>query len=210
MLTLLGKFNQMGVTERRLRQKEEVRSAILTTAWQMVKKEGWQSLSIRKIADAIEYSVPVIYDYFENKEAILFEFAKEGFSMLSKKMKTAKEKHEDPAEQITAMADAYWNFAFKNKEHYQLMFGLGMAGCDVEKCLPEKVEFRNLVLEPINTILLKHKRTDVNACLKYHTLWSVMHGLVSIKMMVNTDTVNQLNKMVLDDAIAGFIKNLKD
>ncbi len=54
----------MGITERRLRQKEEVRNNILVTAWQMVKEEGWQSLSIRKIADAIEYSVPVIYDHF--------------------------------------------------------------------------------------------------------------------------------------------------
>ena len=75
----------MGITERRLRQKEEVRAAILSTAWQMVKSDGWQSLSIRKIADAIEYSVPVIYDHFENKEAILFEFAKEGFCLLAKK-----------------------------------------------------------------------------------------------------------------------------
>lgn len=61
----------MGITERRLRQKEEVRSGILATAWQMVKDDGWQSLSIRKIADAIEYSIPVIYDHFQNKEAIL-------------------------------------------------------------------------------------------------------------------------------------------
>jgi DNA-binding transcriptional regulator YbjK len=42
----------MGIAERRLRQKDEVRSSILATAWQVVKKEGWQSLSIRKIADA--------------------------------------------------------------------------------------------------------------------------------------------------------------
>ncbi len=210
MLTPLG-FLNMGVLERRLRQKEEVRAAILTTAWQMVKKEGWQSLSIRKIADAIEYSVPVIYDYFQNKEAILFEFAKEGFDLLSKKMKQAKEKQSNPEEQLKAMADAYWSFAFKNKEHYQLMFGLGMVGCDVDKCIPEKAAFRNLIMEPINALLSKNKKTDINACLKYHTLWSVMHGLVSIKMMVRTeDTSNELNKLVLDDAIAGFIKNLKE
>lgn len=201
----------MGVIERRLRQKEEVRTAILTTAWQMVKKEGWQSLSIRKIADAIEYSVPVIYDYFQNKEAILFEFAKEGFELLSKKMQEAKDSQPNPEEQLKAMADAYWNFAFKNKEHYQLMFGLGMVGCDVDKCLPGKAVFRNLVMEPINALLSKNNKNEVNACLKYHTLWSVMHGLVSIKMMVRTeDTTNELNKLVLDDAIAGFIKNLKE
>lgn len=199
----------MGIAERRQRQKEEVRTAILTTAWQMVKSDGWQSLSIRKIAEAIEYSVPVIYDHFENKEAILFEFAKEGFRLLSKKMRAAKEKESVPEEQIKAMADAYWHFAFKHKEHYQLMFGLGMATCDVEKCMPEKTEFRNLLMEPINALLLKNQKSEINACLKYHTLWSVLHGLVSIKIMGNSDVSDQLNKMVLDDAVSGFIKNLK-
>ena len=199
----------MGIAERRQRQKEEVRAAILTTAWQMVKSDGWQSLSIRKIAEAIEYSVPVIYDHFENKEAILFEFAKEGFRLLSKKMRAAKDKENRPEDQIKAMADAYWNFAFKNKEHYQLMFGLGMATCETEKCLPEKIDFRNLLMEPINALLSKNQQSEMNACLKYHTLWSVLHGLVSIKIMGNSDVSEQLNKMVLDDAISGFIKNLR-
>ena len=58
----------MGIAERKLRQKVEVKASILQAAWQLVEKEGWQSLSIRKIADAIEYSAPVIYDHFENKE----------------------------------------------------------------------------------------------------------------------------------------------
>ena len=61
----------MGIAERRQRQKGGVRASILDAAWNLVETEGWQQLSIRKIADAIEYSVPVIYDHFENKEAIL-------------------------------------------------------------------------------------------------------------------------------------------
>src|ERR1043165_7705588 len=96
----------MGIKERRLREKEEVRSTILTAGWRLVKEEGWESLSIRKIADAIEYSIPVIYDHFENKEAILEEFGKEGFRMLGKKLKEAKEKKEDPVEQLKMIAGA--------------------------------------------------------------------------------------------------------
>ncbi len=198
----------MGITERRLRQKEEVRSSILATAWQMVREEGWQSLSIRKIADAIEYSVPVIYDHFENKEAILLEFGKDGFQLLIKRLQQAKKKSGDPAEQLAAIADAYWNFAFKNKEYYQLMFGLGIACCETSKCMPETTEFKKLVMEPIITILEQNGKRDVNACLKYHTFWSIIHGLISFKMMTNSDVSDELNKMVLDDAIEGFIKNL--
>ncbi|HEX7902636.1 MAG TPA: TetR/AcrR family transcriptional regulator [Chitinophagaceae bacterium] len=198
----------MGISERRLRQKDEVRSSILSTAWEMVKEDGWQSVSIRKIADAIEYSVPVIYDHFENKEAILIEFAKDGFRMLSKKIQSAKEKHTDPAEQLKTVANAYWNFAFKNKEYYQLMYGLGMAGCEIEKCFPERDNFRKLVMEPIEAIISKSKNPGVNPCLKYYTFWSILHGLISIKSMRNSNVSDEVNKLVLDDAIEGFIKNL--
>jgi hypothetical protein len=200
-------LSDMGITERRIRQKEEVRSSILSTAWQMVKEEGWQSLSIRKIADAIEYSVPVIYDHFENKETIMLEFAKEGFQLLSKRIQKAKEKSNNPAEQIKAIADAYWNFAFKNKEHYQLMYGMGMQGCEIEKCFPERSDFRSAVLGPLTTLISKSKNPDVNPCLKYFTFWSILHGLISIKSM-NSNVSDEVNKMVMDDAVEGFIKNL--
>lgn len=199
----------MGITERRLRERSEVRARILETAWQTVKEEGWQSLSIRKIADAIEYSVPVIYDHFQNKEAILLEFGKQGFELLYKKLDAAAKKENDPGEQLKAIANAHWNFAQKNKEYYQLMFGLGIANCETEKCIVDSTPFRQLVQVPIEKILEQNNRKNVNSCLKYHTFWSIIHGLISIKMLNNPDVADELNKMVLDDAIEGFIKNLK-
>lgn len=198
----------MGILERRQRQKEEVKHDIICAAWQMVEKDGWNALSIRKIADAIEYSVPVIYDHFENKEAIYLEFAKKGFRKLSKKMIDAKDAHDDPAEQIRAMADAYWDFGINNMQLYQLMFGIGMQCCEISKAMPEQEKFRALVMDPIEALIKKSKRTDINSCLKYHTFWSVMHGLISIKITGNSPIDDELNKMVLDDAIAGFTKNM--
>jgi len=198
----------MGISERRLRQKHEVRNSILSTAWQIVREEGWQSLSIRKIADAIEYSVPVVYDHFACKEAILIEFARDGFRLLVKRLQMARNKQTDPTARLKAMADAYWNFAFKNKEYYQVMFGLGIPCSEEETCLPERASFRNLIGDAIEAIVPPAKRKDVNICLKSHTFWSVMHGLISIKMMKMSDVTDELNKMVLDDAVEGFIKNL--
>jgi len=206
LLTLLGK--NMGTTERRMREKEKVREAILGTAWNMVKEEGWQSLSIRKIAGAIEYSVPVIYDHFENKEAILSEFAGTGFRLLTKKIQQAYEKTESPADQLRAMAGAYWNFSLKNKAYYQLMYGVGMACCEGEHCMSEQTEFRELIAEPISELISKGKHPQANPCLKYHTFWSIMHGLISIRMTNRSDVSDQLNKLVLFDAVEGFIKNL--
>ena len=198
----------MSIVERRRREKEALSSRILTTAWQIVKEEGWQSLSIRKIADAVEYSVPVIYDYFENKEAILLEFGKQGFELVIKKLKAARNTSADPAEQLKAIANAYWNFAFKNKEYYQLMWGLNIPRCEVDKCMPERSVFRDLIMEPMTAIIEKGKNKNIQTCIKYHTFWSILHGLISIKMIAPPGDTEELNKMVLDDAIAGFIKNL--
>ncbi len=208
MLTVLEKTNDMGITERRIREKEKVRLAILSTAWQMVKENGWQALSIRRVAEAIEYSVPVIYDHFENKEAILLEFVNEGFELLSKKVGRAKNKYDEPADQLIAMADAYWNFALKNKEYYQLMYGVGMACCEGEKCKDDKTRFDYFIMEAISEVLSKSKKSGTSACLKYHTFWSIVHGLVSIKIMGSSPVSEEVNKAVLDDAIDGFIKNL--
>lgn len=198
----------MALSERRLKQKKEVRSVILAAAWEMVLKEGWQPLSIRRIADAIGYSVPVIYDYFENKEAILEEFAKEGFRQLSKKIRQAKMKSADPEEQLKAIAHAYWNFASRNKEYFQLMYGVGMAGCEIEKCFAERADFRNQVMESISKIISTGNNTGADPCLKYYTFWSILHGLIAIKNMRNTRVTDEINKIVLDDAVTGFIRNL--
>src|SRR5580704_16087486 len=126
----------MGITDRKQRQKEEVRTSILETAWEMIVTEGWQSFSIRKVADAIEYSVPVIYSHFENKDAILLEFNRKGFMLLAESLAAAKADQADPADQIRAMGRAYWKFAFSNKEYYQLMFGLGMPTCETASKIP--------------------------------------------------------------------------
>ncbi len=74
----------MGVHERRQREKESVRANILQAAFNLVKTDGWASLSMRKIADAIEYSAPVVYDHFENKEAILLKYLSRDFSFCKK------------------------------------------------------------------------------------------------------------------------------
>jgi hypothetical protein len=89
-----------------------------------------------------------------------------------------------------------------------LMFGMGMAGCEIEKCFPERVGFRNLIMEPIAAIISKSKNPEINPCLKYYTFWSILHGLIFIKNMRNPNAPDEINKLVMDDAIAGFVKNL--
>lgn len=207
----------MGITDRRQRQKEEVRSAILGTAWEIILSEGWQSFSIRKVADAIEYSVPVIYSHFENKDSILLEFSRKGFQLLADSLAAAKQGKPDPAEQIRAMGRAYWDFAFSNKEYYQLMFGLGIPTCDTASRIPALAEFNQVIMESLVAMAGPGKKPVFDPWLKYQSFWSMLHGLVSINM-VSPERAEKpgehgdraaLPRKVLDDVMCSFIRGIE-
>lgn len=198
----------MGIAERKSRHKEELRLSILTAAWDMVISEGWQSLSIRKIADAIEYSIPVIYNHFENKEAILLEFSKEGYQLLANKLEEAKVGQNSPEEQLKAMADAYWDFSFAHKEYYQLMFGLGIPACEMVNQHLEIKEMTTIMMTTIQEAILISEHPDADYFLKFHTYWSILHGLVSIQLINSKQDPSHKGKLVLQDAMHGFCKSL--
>lgn len=198
----------MGIAERKIRQKEEFRTSILEAAWLQVRSDGWQSLSIRKIADAIEYSIPVIYNHFENKEAILLEFTKEGFQKLADTLQEVKDKHTDPAVQLEVIAYAYWDFAFGHKEFYQLMFGLGIPACEKVNQISEMKMMTGVMISTIKDTIDRSVNKDADVMLKYHTYLSVLHGLVSIQMINKDVKPTEQDRMVLQDAISGFIKSL--
>ena len=199
----------MGILERRLRQKVEVKTSILQAAWQLVLEEGWQALSIRKIADAIEYSVPVIYSHFENKDAILTEFTKEGFHLLTEEVARQRDSQPEASQQLEAIAQGYWNFAFDNKEFYQLMFGLGIPRCEEVSKVTEMKQFSDVLIGVIQEAISTSTNPQIDAFLKFHTYWSILHGLVSIQLIDGKATTNPWSQLVLKDAIDGFIKALK-
>jgi AcrR family transcriptional regulator len=197
----------MGSKERIHRLKENTRVNILDAAYDIVKDEGWQALSMRKIADRIEYTAPIIYEYYANKEAILLELSKKGFEMLANKMKTAAAKHREPAEQIEAMWLAYWNFAFAHTEYYQLMFGIEVNCCLMDELLPAGETPYDIATEPIRKLMGIEDPEDTRVCTKYYTYWSIIHGLISINI-VRKGTTDEINRQILKDAIGGITRSL--
>jgi AcrR family transcriptional regulator len=200
----------MASKDRIQRLKEETRINILDASLQIVKEEGWQALSMRKIADAIEYTAPIIYEYFSNKDAILLELTRQGYLLLSKDLREAKSKHRLPALQLEAMWLAYWNFAFANKELYQVMFGVQMnCCCDMIKNLPESeapsTQFSDVIQQLMN---IEDPDSDL-ICTKYYTFWSVVHGLISINILSGGYS-EEINRQVLKDTIGGIIRSMQD
>ncbi|MFD2036322.1 TetR/AcrR family transcriptional regulator [Belliella marina] len=195
----------MGSKERISRLKEETRGNILRAAFDIVKEEGWTGLSMRKIADRIEYTAPIIYEYFTNKEAILNELTRIGFQDLDRVLEEAQNAHMAPEKQLEAMWMAYWEFGLHNKEIYQIMFGVEMTCCIgivPESQLPSKR------FCPIISQLLSENNNDYEICRqKYFSFFSVIHGLLSINL-VGEGLTPEMNKQILKDAIVGIMKTL--
>ncbi|MGZ3756458.1 MAG: TetR/AcrR family transcriptional regulator [Mucilaginibacter sp.] len=197
----------MASKDRILRLKEETRINILDAALQIVKEEGWQALSMRKIADVIEYTAPIIYEYFANKEAILLELTRKGYLLLARDLEAAKAQHDTPAKQLEAMWFAYWNFAFANKELYQGMFGLQTNCCDLVNTLPEADIPYDLFSELIGEMMNITDLESEEVCTKYYTFWSVVHGLISINLLSRGSSA-EVNRIVLQTAITGIINTI--
>ena len=199
----------MGSKERIARQKEETRLNILDAALEIVKEEGWNSLSMRKIADKIEYTAPIIYEYFANKEGILLELTRKGYIILAGEVRTALKKYTQPADQLEAMWIAYWDFAFKYKELYQLMYGVDMNCCELKKSMPESALVDDLIYDVIEELIDVENRSEDFVCRKYYTFWSIIHGLISINL-VNKGRNEEMNQRILKDAIKGIIKYINE
>jgi AcrR family transcriptional regulator len=199
----------MASKDRIQRLKEETRINILDASLQIVKEEGWQALSMRKIADVIEYTAPIIYEYFSNKEAILLELTRKGFLILSNDLREAKSKHRLPAKQLEAMWFAYWNFAFANKELYQGMFGVQTnCSCELINNLSESETPYTLFSEVIGELMHIDDLDSDLICTQYYTFWSVVHGLISINIL-SRGSSDEINLLVLKNAITGIIGTIK-
>jgi AcrR family transcriptional regulator len=114
----------LGTKQRRERERQEMRQSILLAAREIATEEGWQAVTTRKVAERIEYNQSTIYEYFENKEAILLTLLRYGYEQLVEVIQAAFTSTDDPEARLLAMSEAYWDFAFRSPELYQVMHGL--------------------------------------------------------------------------------------
>ena len=112
----------MGVKERQERDREAVSRAILDAARELFVSHGYQEVSIRKIAERIEYSPAAIYSYFPSKDDIFFALAEDGFRLLFSYGAAPRRAPADPMDAIRAMFWRYYEFSKKHPEYFALMF----------------------------------------------------------------------------------------
>ena len=164
----------MGIVERKGRQRAEREQRIIAAARAMAERDGWNAVTIRRLAEEIEHSQPVLYSHFENREAIVAAVAVEGFRELTTSLRQAAQDLED-RDALESVALAYLSFARMHPALYEAMFtlptGLRFATADTQPEL--RAAFAALVA------VVPPSSTDVD--LATETLWAALHGLAELE-----------------------------
>ena len=195
---------------RRAREKENLRRAILDAARELFVTEEFKAVSMRRIAEKIEYSPTAIYLYFKDKEEILFHLVEEGFALLSERMEALD--IADPVERLRQVGYVYIDFALTQPHYYQIMFQLGdrMLCADYEdqkvtghrafdficRCVAEAVEqgrFKPVAHEAVMA----------------HAIWAMVHGAVSLTLagrlkMLPEEAHTEFYKTVIHTSLRGL------
>jgi AcrR family transcriptional regulator len=199
----------MGTKERQDRERQAVTASILDAARDLFVAEGYQSVSIRKIAERIEYSPAAIYSYFASKDDIFLALAEEGFHRLDDKVQGAM-KTDDPLENVRACWWAFYEFSQEQPAYFELMF--------VDRSVPritqqwEGFEFLQQMLN--NAVGAIQQAIDAGAFpatlspnAAMHVLWAALIGpaVVGIRHRLATgEDYDALARDVLNIAIAGL------
>jgi len=207
----------MGIQERRQREKEELRDQILDAARDMFVERGYEAVTMRGIAERIEYSPTAIYLHFADKEALIRAICDADFGALAGHFQTIAG-IQDPLERIRAIGRAYAGFARKHPNQYRLMFMTPLPGepaerSSLERGNPEQDAYAFLRLAVADAIkekrlLPKYKDADLVS----QVLWSGIHGVVSLRIAKCSDAwvpwsdEEQTVDVMIDALLRGLVR----
>lgn len=211
----------MGVQERRAREKSETREKILDAARELFIEHGYDAVTMRKVAERIEYSPTAIYVHFADKEELFHELCNEDFAKLAAVFQSANVPT-DPIERIRAIGRLYIDFGLHYPNHYQLMF-MTPHGCveltddDHEiRGNPERDAYAFLKLtvqQAMDDGRFRHELIDPE--LVSQTLWAAVHGVISLKIAKQSDAwvewrdIQDRTDLMLDVSLRGMLREGK-
>ena len=165
----------MGIAERKNRERAEREHRIVAAARVIAEREGWDAVTIRRLAQEIEYSQPVLYSHFENRDAIVAAVAIEGFKEITAALREAASQSTGRRNALKNVAMAYLVFALSRPALYEAMFvlptNLRFADAETRPELRAGFEALAAVVAPF--------RVDVAVVTE--TFWAALHGLAELE-----------------------------
>ncbi len=177
-------------TLRRQQHKTSLKRAILDATLQIVEKEGYQAVTIRRIASAIDYSVPTIYEFFENKEMLFRELKKQWLQKMLELIQKIQREESDPFETLHKIALGYAQYALENGSHYRAVMQEGSDD------FPEIQAMRAILKE----LLPKATENSIDLFRSY------LHGIVSLALANKISGGEARCYQLINEGISAFLK----
>lgn len=201
----------MGIKERKERQRRELRGRILAAARDIAATEGWRAVTIRRIAERIEYSPPTLYAYFDSKEDLLLELVRMGYAEQLRAVESAREASRNPEEAFLSMARAWCSFAFDSPDLYQAMYGLGGVTFPVAELRREGEKIADVMGGTLEEILRSNGKEVDDVPNKVILGWGTAHGVVALAMAGRIQGGREEADHLIDQATRDFLSAwLKD
>ena len=202
----------MGIKERQERDREAIRRSILDAARELFVTEGYQNVSIRKIAERIEYSPAAIYSYFPSKDDIFFALAEEGFRQLSQGCAEEGKRYAKlpPLARVRAGFWHLYEFSREHSEYFALMFldrSVPRISREYERFAFARAGKRRLVEDIQRCIDTNVFSPRVNAPAAFTLLTMGIVGVAAMRMsqrMTLTPDVDAVAGDMLDVILAGL------
>ncbi|KAB8141724.1 TetR/AcrR family transcriptional regulator [Chloroflexia bacterium SDU3-3] len=199
----------MGVKERREREKQATREAILAEARRLVRAQGWSGLTIRRVAEAIEYSPSIVYEYFPSKEAMLQELMEQGFAELTAAMRHAAATEGDQRERARRIGAAYLAFAHASPDLYQVMHGLEGARVDGAARMQAAQPVCDVAMAALVDWAAAHGRSLADPLGTTEALWSLLHGFASLALAGHLGDHHHVQAL-LDQSLLAMLDGWQD
>jgi AcrR family transcriptional regulator len=165
---------------RRERYRSELRAETLSAARELIRKEGYQGLTVRKLAQRMECSPMALYSYFADKQALLIALAQEGFEKVAKRFDSTARR--DPITALRKILLDYIAYAEENPNEYRILF-LSVETLGQLELSREDLQGRN----PAFGALFKCVETAIKAGVLQGeafavstVLWTASHGAASL------------------------------
>lgn len=208
----------MGVKERREREKSETRDKILDAARELFITEGYEGVSMRRVAEKIEYSPTAIYVHFADKNELFRDLCHQDYARLAEVFQSSV-MSTDPMERLKQIGAIYIDFGTRYPNHYKFMFMTPHPDQELDDedrevhGNPEKDAYAFLkwaVQQAIDAGCLREELRDADAVSQ--TLWAGVHGVISLEIAKGCDAwvewhpIQQRAEMILDVMLRGLLR----
>lgn len=181
----------MGPHERKERQRLQVRQTILDAARELFAEQGYDSVTMRKVAEKIEYSPTAIYLHFKDKEQLIRELCDHDFLAFAQEFqKIARTK--DPIERLRKAGHAYISFGNEFRQQFRLMFMTPVARPADESTLrrgdPAEDAYAFLLATVSEAFSAGRFRKELkDPELIAQMVWSGVHGVIALEIAKCSD-----------------------